>query len=240
TWFGTEPLDWGSLFERWAPAQLIHGESTRTLSAGGIMAHEVARKVTVSVTGSDAAALYLVHDSGTGVTVQPIAGHTVDIGNVKRGARVYAVVVRPVAGSERTTLSVTAKKPPAASPAQAPVTGSVVTLAPGVGVRVGGITSQYVQFEVPEDVDNARAEVRATNTLPGDVDLYMQQRNAAGTWTAVPGAEGESSSTTGESMDVGRLEAGTYRIEVHNWAGPPGNQVNVRTTFFNSAGEAGA
>lgn len=40
-------------------------------------------------------------------------------------------------------------------------------------------------------------------------------------------------------MTTTRLAPGTYRIEVHNWAGPPGNGVAVKATFYNSAGEAG-
>jgi hypothetical protein len=36
-----------------------------------------------------------------------------------------------------------------------------------------------------------------------------------------------------------RLFPGTYRIEVRNWAGPAGNEVALRTTFFNSAGKPG-
>jgi hypothetical protein len=45
---------------------------------------------------------------------------------------------------------------------------------------------------------------------------------------------------TGEMMTTTRLGPGTYGIEVHNWAGPPGNQVALHTTFFNSAGEPGS
>ena len=41
-------------------------------------------------------------------------------------------------------------------------------------------------------------------------------------------------------MTTTRLGSGTYRIEVNNWAGPPGNEVALKTTFFNSAGEAGS
>jgi uncharacterized protein len=40
-------------------------------------------------------------------------------------------------------------------------------------------------------------------------------------------------------MTTGRLNPGTYRIEVHNWAGPPGNQVPLKATFYNTAGEPG-
>lgn len=40
-------------------------------------------------------------------------------------------------------------------------------------------------------------------------------------------------------MTTTRLGPGAYRIEVHNWAGPAGNQVALSTTFYNSAGEPG-
>jgi hypothetical protein len=44
----------------------------------------------------------------------------------------------------------------------------------------------------------------------------------------------------GETMTTTRLGPGSYRIEVHNWAGPAGNQVALKTTFFNSAGVPGS
>ena len=123
-------------------------------------------------------------------------------------------------------------------PAQAPISASVTTLAPGGGVRAEGVTSQFVQFDVPEGVDNAKAVVKATPSLPADLDLYLQRRQADGTWSGdiASGAAGE---LTGETMTTARLSPGTYRIEVHNWAGPAGNQVAVNATFYNSAGEPG-
>jgi uncharacterized protein len=126
----------------------------------------------------------------------------------------------------------------APGPAQAPFDGSVTTLAPGASVRVDGVTSQFVEFSVPDGVDNAKAVVQATPSLPADLDLYLQRRAADGSWSADI-ASGASGELTGESMTTTRLGPGTYRIEVHNWAGPPGNQVAVRTTFYNSAGVPG-
>jgi uncharacterized protein len=123
-------------------------------------------------------------------------------------------------------------------PAQAPVTASVTTLAPGAGARVEGVTSQFVQFDVPDGVDNAKAVVQATPALPADIDLYLQRRNADGSWSGDI-ASGASGELTGESMTTTRLGAGTYRIEVHNWAGPAANTVDVKATFYNSAGEPG-
>jgi predicted acyl esterase len=123
-------------------------------------------------------------------------------------------------------------------PAQAPISSSVTTLAPGAGVRVDDVTSQFVQFDVPDGADNAKAVVKATPGLPADIDLYLQRRNADGTWSGDI-ASGASAELTGETMTTARLTAGTYRIEVHNWAGPAANQVTVDATFYNSAGDPG-
>jgi predicted acyl esterase len=126
---------------------------------------------------------------------------------------------------------------PPAGPAQAPFESTVTTGAPGAGQR-NSVTSGYVEFTVPEGVDDAKAVVEATVSMPADVDLYLQRKAADGTWGADL-ASGAGSELTGDSMTTGRLRAGTYRIEVHNWAGPPGNQVALKTTFFNTAGEPG-
>jgi predicted acyl esterase len=123
-------------------------------------------------------------------------------------------------------------------PAQAPFAGSVTTGAPGAGTRTDA-TSSYLELVVPEGVDNAKAVVEATTPLPGDLDLYLQRRQADGTWGADI-ASGGSSDLAGETMTTGRLAPGTYRIEVHNWAGAPGSTVPVEATFFNTAGEPGA
>jgi hypothetical protein len=123
-------------------------------------------------------------------------------------------------------------------PAQAPFDASVTTLAPGAGVRVEGLTSQMVEFEVPEGVDNAKAVVEATPTLPADIDLFLQRQAADGSW-GDDIASGVSGELTGETMTTTRLGPGSYRIEVHNWAGPAGNDVALVTTFYNSAGEPG-
>lgn len=123
-------------------------------------------------------------------------------------------------------------------PAQAPFDASVTTLAPGGGTRVEGLTSQMVEFEVPEGVDNAKAVVEATTSLPADIDLYLQRQASDGSWGGDI-ASGASGALTGETMTTVRLGPGSYRIEVHNWAGPPGNNIGLRTTFYNSAGEPG-
>jgi hypothetical protein len=137
------------------------------------------------------------------------------------------------------TVPLTQEQVVAPGPAQAPFDGSVTTLAPGAGQRVDGVTSQFVEFTVPDGVDNAKAVVQATPSLPADLDLYLQRRASDGSWGGDI-ASGASGELTGETMTTTRLLPGTYRIEVHNWAGPPGNSVAVRATFYNSAGVAGS
>ena len=80
--------------------------------------------------------------------------------------------------------------------------------------------------------------MKATYPLPADIDLFLQRQNPEGTWSDF--SSGESGSLTDESLTFGRMPEGTYRIEVHNCAGPPGNLVSLKATFYNSAGQAGA
>ena len=237
TWAGTEPVDWGSLFERWAPAPLEVGDSSsRTLAGGGMMANEITQDSRVSISGSDDAILYLVRSDGT---TKRAKWSSVAVGAPSPGERVYALVVRPVAGSEAVTLAVgpPGKKQVEAAPASAPLSGSVTTTGTAP-VRVSGVSSGYVEFEVAEGTDNARADVTASYPQPADIDLYLQRQTDTGTWENT-GDSGASSALDGEEMATGSLPPGTYRIEVHNYTGPPGNEVSVAATFFNSAGEPG-
>ena len=81
--------------------------------------------------------------------------------------------------------------------------------------------------------------VDATTSVPGDVDMCFQRRQADRTWSGDL-ASGTSEPLTGEQMNMGRLTPGTtYRIEAHLWAGAPATSIVVKTTFFNSAGVAG-
>ncbi len=122
--------------------------------------------------------------------------------------------------------------------AQAAIEGSATPFAPGAGQRQAGLTSAFLEFDVEPDKDNATTEVHATPSAPADVDLYLQKRNADGMWTGDL-SSGASGSLTDETMRVESLQPGRYRVEVHNWAGPPANQVALKITFFNSAGEPG-
>jgi uncharacterized protein len=155
------------------------------------------------------------------------------------GATSVEVPVVPNATLYPDTVPLTEQAQVAPGPAQAPFEDSVTTLAPGAGTRVEDVTSQFAEFTVPEGVDNAKAVVEATPAMPADIDLYLQRQGSDGTWGADI-ASGASSELTKETMTTTRLGPGTYRIEVHNWAGPPGNAVALKTTFYNSAGEAGS
>jgi hypothetical protein len=105
-------------------------------------------------------------------------------------------------------------------------------------VRQGGVTSAYLEFDAQEGADNARLSVQATPSAPADIDLFLQRRNADGTWSRDL-ATGGSASTGGETLEFGRLAPGRYRVEAHNWAGPPGTAVALKLTFFDSSGHAG-
>jgi hypothetical protein len=243
TWFGSEPLDWGSLLERWTPTVLAPGEeTTRVLGAGGMMAHEITEDARFSLDAPTDARLYILQDDGARMKIRAASGTSTVVGAPAAGERVYALAVRPGAGGSVVTLGAQRPgKPPAPAEtgtAQAPIEASVVTLAPGAGERLPGVTSQYIEFEVPEGVDNGSAKIVATPTLPADIDLYLQHRGSDGRWSADLAA-GTSGELTREEMTTGRLPAGMYRIEVHNWAGPAGNLVPVKATFYNSEGEPG-
>jgi hypothetical protein len=128
--------------------------------------------------------------------------------------------------------------PVEAGEAQAAIEGSATPTAPGAGTRQAGLTSAYFEFDVEPDKDNATTEVLATPAAPADIDLWLQKQNADGSWTGDL-SSGASGSLTEETMRVENLQPGHYRVEVHNWAGPPLNQVDLKITFFNSAGEPG-
>jgi hypothetical protein len=125
--------------------------------------------------------------------------------------------------------------PPTVGTAPGPISSTVTVASPGAGQRVGGVTSGFVEFEVPAGADVARAAVLATPNLPGDVDLYMQRQQPDGTW-GPDVATGTTGSLTEETLDSARLEPGSrYRVEAHLWAGAPATQIAVQLTFYNSA-----
>jgi hypothetical protein len=54
------------------------------------------------------------------------------------------------------------------------------------------------------------------------------------------GAGTNDGDMAGEEIATGRLLPGHYRLEVHNFLGPPANEVAVLLTFFDSEGNAGS
>jgi len=124
------------------------------------------------------------------------------------------------------------------APAQPPVEGTVTTAAPGGGVMVGDVTSQYFEFDVSADHDNAAMEGVATPAQQADLDLYLDRQSADGSWTEVAAGTNDAD-LTGEEIATGRLLPGHYRLEVHNFLGPPGNEVAIKLTFFDSDGNPG-
>ena len=120
----------------------------------------------------------------------------------------------------------------------APFESSITTAAPGGGQRIDGVTSQFVEFDVPEGSTTPRRWSRRPPPSRRTSTCTCSARRADGSW-GDDIASGASSDLAGETMTTTRLAPGTYRIEVHNWAGAPGNTISLKTTFFNSAGEAG-
>jgi uncharacterized protein len=150
----------------------------------------------------------------------------------------FTLPVIPGAQLYPDTVPLTLDQPVEPGEAQAAIEGSATPAAPGAGVRQPGLTSAYFEFDVEEGKDNATTEILATPASSADIDLYLQKRNPDGSWTGDVGTAA-SGSLTEETMRLENLQPGHYRLEVHNWAGPPATQVGLSITFFNSAGEPG-
>ena len=90
------------------------------------------------------------------------------------------------------------------APAQPPVEGTVTTAAPGGGVAtVDGVTSQYLEFDVSAEHDNASMEGVVTPAQPADIDLYLERQLADGSWEEVPGPSRTAASSTGRRSRPG-------------------------------------
>jgi uncharacterized protein len=150
----------------------------------------------------------------------------------------FEVPVIPGAQLYADTVPLSLGSPVEPGEAQAAIEGSATPTAPGAGQRQAGLTSAFFEFDVQPGKDNATTEVLATPSAPADIDLWLQKQNADGSWSGDL-SSGASSSLTEETMRVENLQPGHYRVEVHNWAGPPANEVALNITFLNSAGEPG-
>ncbi len=168
-----------------------------------------------------------------GTQLQSVLSETVEVPpDTLEGSTSDSFVLPPKMKGDKDSAPVTAP------PAQPPITGTVTTKAPGVGARVGGVTSEYFEFDVDAVHDNAAMRGRVTPTLPADLDLYLQRRNDDGTWSQA-GSGTNDGALDGEEIGISPLTPGHYRLEVHNWAGPAGNQVAIELRFLNSAGQPG-
>ncbi len=125
-----------------------------------------------------------------------------------------------------------------AGPAQPTITGTVTPTSPGGGQR-GGPGSAYLEFDVEEGFDNASLEVLAEPGTPADVDLYLQEQAADGSWADASFQGGGNFDPAQETLTAEGLEPGHYRVEVHLYAGAPATAVDVAITFFNQLGEPG-
>ena len=127
--------------------------------------------------------------------------------------------------------------PRKAGDAQASIRASATPAAPGAGTRIAGVTSEYIPFTVEDGKDNSALVVGAVPSMPADVDLYLERLQPDGGWVAI--TSGASGELTQEGFTLGQPPPGTYRLEVHNWAGAPATRVDVTMTFLNSAGLPG-
>jgi hypothetical protein len=125
---------------------------------------------------------------------------------------------------------------PEVGPAQPEERASVTPTAGGP--QRTPLTVAYHELEVQDGFDNATVLVSAVPSMPADIDLYLQRQNADGTWSPDV-AEGATGSLTEEGLTFAAPAPGSYRVEVHNWAGAPATRVDLTTTFLNSAGEPG-
>jgi predicted acyl esterase len=160
--------------------------------------------------------------------------------NVFTGPDGTAVSVPVVEGARLypDTVPLTLEEPRPIGPAQASIEGSATPIAPGAEVRDENVTSAFLEFDVEADKDNATTKVLATPQAPADIDLYLQKQQSDGNWS-IDQSSGASSSLEDEQMQFENIQPGHWRIEVHNWAGPPMNEVALKITFFNQNGEAG-
>lgn len=122
--------------------------------------------------------------------------------------------------------------------AQPPIATTFVVPSSGAGLRVCDVTSGCIEFTVPADADDASMHATAVPVTPAELDMYLQQRNDDGTYEDKVAAT--SGSFVSETLDMSRLQPGaTYRLEAHLWAGLPATSVELKATFYNSAGAPG-
>jgi hypothetical protein len=128
-------------------------------------------------------------------------------------------------------------------PAQPPVEGTITTVVPTGPVAIDGVSAHYFEFDVSAEHDNAWLEGTATPAQQADLDIYLDRQNADGSWEQVAGGTNDGDMTGEEITTAGtgsRLLPGHYRLEVDDFLGPPGNEVAIALTFFNTEGQPGS
>ena len=209
---------------------MVPGERYTLEPPGFAMAHHLraGHRLVLQVTTSDP-------DKAPFFTVDPNV-------SVFTGPEGTNVTVPVVSAPSLAPDDVPIQDPAPAGPAQAPVEGTITTVAPTGPVAVDGVSAHYFEFDVSEDNDNAWLEGTATPAQPADLDLYLERQRADGTWTEITGGTNDGD-TTGEELSTAgtgtRLLPGHYRLEVHDFLGPPANEVAIKLTFFNTDGEPG-
>jgi uncharacterized protein len=124
-------------------------------------------------------------------------------------------------------------------PAHAPIEATVTTGVPGADARPAGVGSEYVEFDLTDGEDNARAEVVAVPRDQADIDLYVERQAADGSWEELDATSNGAELDKAQIAVNQRLEPGHYRIVVHNYLGAPENEVAVKMSFFDAKGAAG-
>ena len=139
------------------------------------------------------------------------------------------VVSSPTLVGDNVPLAALPKRP---GPAQPAIRGSVT---PPIGApqRAPTVTSEYIHFAVDSRYDNYQLVAAAVPSLPADIDLFLEKKQADGTYVEI--TSGGSSALTHEGLMLTQPPPGEYRLEVHNWAGLPATRVDVTLTFLNSA-----
>ena len=215
------------------PAPVVPGEVMELELQCFTMAHHVheGEKLVLSV-GTTSEHHVPTHTADAQVTVHTGPGTTSEYELPRdRGARIHEDVERfEFDGSQLD------------GPAQGPISGSAIAPAPGAGVVVAEpVTAGSFEFAVEEGYDNVYLDVLATPIVPAaDIDLYLQRQLEDGSWTGNI-ASGTSGSLEQETLTYRvftGIPAGTYRVVVHNWSGPP-EQVELEVTFTNGVGEPG-
>jgi len=248
----------GGYGRRWVPPG-AEGEDTSLVGTGHVFKSADAGETFVDVTGNlpDVPAnwslvrngqLIVATDVGVFVSADTAGGMWAQLGRDLPVAPVFKVRLQPgdpdnlIAATfgrgvwsfrfSRETATTTA-------PAQPSLQADVTTLAPALDAAptTQPITGATYEFDVKSGYDNSKLLIDASYTGPADVDLYLQVRNADGTWSDA--GSSTTSRLDGESLQVGSPALGHYRLLVTEYLGPPQLAIHLNVGFYNSANQRG-